>query len=66
MFDVFYFIDAQTMLPRNLTHLGCFLNRRNTYILFSCEGEYTSTVLLCYYIRYFVSFHIDFFSLKIQ
>jgi len=35
-------LDAKTTLPENLSHLGCFLNRHNTYLLFRCEGEYTN------------------------
>ena len=43
-------LDAKTTLPENLSHLGCFLNRHNTYLLFRCEGEYTNVFLVCYYI----------------
>jgi len=44
------------MLPEHLSHLGCFVNRRSTYMLFRCEGE--CDILLFIFQSYlFVNFY---------
>jgi len=53
------------MLPEHLSHLGCFVDRRNTYLLFSCEGEFYCVIILLPFTVamtvFFQHYHVVFF-----